>query len=122
MPTRFNITPDMEWHVGADKTIAITVTDGNGAAQALTGLDTTWELLNGSGSPVAEALISKTSGASQIAYSNGSGTDDVATITIDAADTASLTPGIYHHRLRLTSSGSVDVLSFGHAYLRPGIA
>ena len=110
---------DQLW-IGEDKTLRIDVkqTDGT-TAQTMTGWALTWELLDRSG---GEVLLTKTTGAGEIAIGNGDGTDDRASVTIDDVDTeeASLPdgPGNYYHALRRTDAGSEALLSYGGVLLQ----
>lgn len=117
MAQRFDITAEEDWLAGEDKTITIDVVQGDGLTpQQMAGWGLTWELKAYPDSTTA--LVSKTVAASGIVIGDGSLIDDRATITIDAADTSELTPGVYYHHLRRTDSGFSVVLSRGDAFLR----
>lgn len=105
-----HITSEDHVYVGTDRTIAIDVDDAAGAALSVAAFALTWELLT-----AADAVVvSKTTGAGTIVIGNGDGTNDRATVTIAAADTADLDPTKrYHHRLRRTDTGYVNPITVG---------
>lgn len=93
---------------GAKRTHRIDVVDASSVAQAMTGwsLAYVWRKADGT------LALSKTT-SSGITIGNGSGTDDRATVTIDAADTVSLAPGTYNYALWRTDSTNDDPLAYG---------
>ncbi len=93
---------------GAKRAHRITVVDSADAAQAMTGwsLAYVWRDANES------AALTKTT-SSGITIGNGSATDDRATVTIDAADTAALTGQKYTWALWRTDGTNDDVLAEG---------
>ncbi len=115
MAIRFNIEFSDEFFIGEDRSVVIDVKQSDESTpQTLTGWALAYEI---KASPGEAALISKTTGGGEIAFSNGSGTNDRATITIDDDDTEALEPGKYYHQLRRTDAGSEQLLSFGDVVL-----
>jgi len=85
---------------GDDKSIAVTVTDPDGAAVTLTGATATWALAT---APGAAPLVTKTSGDGEIAI--GGDDANVVTVTLEPADTATL-GGVYLHELQLVDGAN----------------
>jgi len=104
------------WFVDDDRQIEVLVKQSNNiTAQVMTGWALTWELKTEQAGTV---LITKSVG-SGIVISSSAGTDDLATITIDKADTlaSNVGAGKFYHSLRRTDSGSELVLMFGDVIL-----
>ena len=106
-----NITADDHYFAGEDKTLVFDIVDVNGAAQTMTGWALEWVVRRSASSTTA--TLTKTTGAGTVALSNGSGTDDRATVTITDDDTLNLVTGTYVYALRRTDAGSEQVLAFG---------
>lgn len=97
---------------GDDKVITVTVYDNDDAIVNITSATITWQLSHNVSSA---ALISKTvgSGISLSDPSNGQ-----FTITLDPADTASLS-GRYYHEAEITDiGGNVSTAMVGHATIK----
>lgn len=95
---------------GADTPIYVDVVtvDGGSTPQTMTG----WAL-EFMVTQLTSEILSKTTG-SGITIGNGSGTDDRATITVAAADTANWAPGrLYRWALWRTDSGNKRPLAVG---------
>jgi hypothetical protein len=103
--------------IGEDRTIEIPVVQSDGStAQTMTGWTLVWSLMD---RPGGTALITKTP-----TIGNSAGTDDLATITVDAADwtSAGITdPDSLFHVLYRNDSGSVSMLSFGEAVVHAAL-
>ena len=110
-----NFTAEDNWFKGERKQAVFDIVDEAEAAQTMTG----WTLSFGMyrAGATGNAITPKTT-ASGIAISNGDGTDDRATVTVDAADTASLLAGTYYYELERTDSGAEQKLAFGTIILR----
>lgn len=119
MAKRFDIVASDNWFTGESKTLEIDVLQSDGAtAQAMTGWTLEWKLLTGKG---GSELISKSTGGSGIAIGNGDGTDDRATITIEASDTSDLVINHltqYYHELWRTDTDLEALLSFGDVTIK----
>ncbi len=118
MSREIDIAVDDHWFIGADQVFEFTVDDGvdpagtnpvNIAAYALE-----WVLREDRDSTAA--ILTKATGGSGIVITDGA--NGKCQVTIDAADTLGLTPGIYFHTLRRTGTGTAVPLAFGKAYLR----
>lgn len=114
--------------IGEDWTFNINVRQqGVVTPQTMTGWTLEWKLLNRQG---GTALMTKTT-SSGITIQNGTdeegvstgGTDDAASVSIDAADWNGITrPGTLFHTLARTDSGSVQVLAFGPVVVHAALA
>lgn len=108
------IAESEHWFAGEAATFRYDVTEADGVtAQVMTGWALTWELKT---SRTGTVLLTKTVGDG-VTIGNGSGTDDRASVAVDAEDTEAIAAGIYHQQLRRTDAGSEKVLSFGDAHL-----
>ena len=97
---------------GDDKVITVTVYDNDDVIVDITAATITWQLSQNVNSA---ALITKTVG-SGIALSDP--TNGQFTVTLDPADTASLS-GRYYHEAEITdSSGNVNTGLVGHATIK----
>ena len=110
------ITLDDHWFAGEDKTFVFDIVDANGAAQVMTGWAIEWVLRRSAASSTA-TLTKNTSGGT-VALSNGSGTNDRATVTVTDDDTLNLVTGTYEYAMRRTDAGSEQVLAYGPAELQ----
>ena len=90
------MTVDFEMHAGDDKTLEVTVLDQNGVAVDISSSTIRWRA---SRSKTKTADIIKKTGGAGISLSDP--TNGVFTVTLDAADTESLT-GIFYHEGQLT--------------------
>lgn len=106
--TTLNGNSEVNFPRGAKRTHRIDVVDSAGSPQSMSGWSLAYVWRDATGSPV----VSKTSG-SGISTGNGAGTSDRATVTIDAADTASLIGQKYSWALWRTDSTNDDVLAEG---------
>ena len=103
---------DILIYSGDDKVITVTVYDNDDAIVDITGVTITWQL---SQNVSSAALITKTVG-SGITLSDP--TSGVFTITLDPADTNSLS-GRYYHECEITDSSSDVSTGFvGHATIK----
>lgn len=113
-------TDDDRVFVGEDKIIAYNTKNAAGTPQDLTGFELEWVLRTG---PEGAALLTKTSGASEITIANGAGTLDQARVQLEDTDTVDgggailIAAGHYYHTLRRTNSGDEQVLSYGEFLL-----
>jgi hypothetical protein len=105
---------NFEIHAGDSRDIVVTVTDSQGAAVDLTGAAVAWQLARSAGS--AAAVVSKSLGAG-IAITDGP--NGVFTVTLDPADTESLT-GLYYHEAEVTdAAGNRSTVLTGVATVIP---
>lgn len=111
-----DITLDDHWFSGEDKQFRFTIVDSAGNPQTMTGWALEWVLRSAPNKDTA-TLTKNTSGGT-IAISNGSGTDDRATVTVTDDDTLNLVAKTYHYTLRRTDAGFEQVLAFGSAILQ----
>ena len=90
-------------HSGDSKAIAFTIytTDGTTAVDISTATAITWSMAT---APNVTAAVTKTLAAGTIAVSGDS--NNIATVTLAATDTASL-KGLYYHELQVTDSASL---------------
>lgn len=89
--------------IGDDFVITLTVYNIDGDEVNITNLnDALWVLKRHGASETS--FVSKTLGAG-IAIIDGPG--GVLTVTVDAADTADLVPGIYYHEIRIVDSSNL---------------
>lgn len=110
MAIRFDILESAEFFIGTDQPVNLNVKQSDeSTAQTMTGWALSWVITS---VDKVTTHVTKTVG-SGITIQNGVGTDDQAAIQVDAADTASLSPGTYRHQLIRTDAGSVRVLTFG---------
>lgn len=93
---------------GGKRSHKIKVTDASGNPQAMTG----WSLAYIWRDAVGNAVVTKTT-ASGITVGDGDGTDDLATVTVDAADTSAQTGKKYAWALWRTDSTNDDPLATG---------
>ena len=110
-----DITGNDHFIKGEDKTIVFDIVDSAGTAQTMTGWALEWIVRKTVDAP--SATLTKTTGAAQVAISNGDGTDDRATVTVTDTDTVDLPAGRYQHALRRTDAGSEQVLAYGYLEL-----
>ena len=97
---------------GDNKTITVTVYDNDDVVVDITNVAITWEL---SQNVDSVALISKTAG-SGITLSDP--TNGIFTITLDPANTGSLS-GRYYHEAEITDlSGDISTVMVGHATIK----
>lgn len=101
---------------GEDKSLVFNVTDTSGNPQTMTGWTLEFVIRRYTAQPTAD--LSKTTTGGAIAISNGSGTNDRATVTIAAADTLGMTPALYNYALHRTDSGGAQVLAYGTLLLQ----
>lgn len=111
-----DVTLDDNFMKGEDKSLQFTVVDSAGAAQTMTGWALEWVLRRSAAS--STATLTKTTGAGEIAISNGAGTNDRATVTITDDDTLNLVAGTYEYALRRADAGNEQVLAFGKLELQ----
>ncbi len=95
---------------GEDQVLEFTVLDSSDVAVDITGWAMTWTFATAAG----VSSFTKTVGSGITITDAASG---VLQVQIDAADTASLAKGPYHHSLERSDSGAVAVLSYGAAQL-----
>jgi hypothetical protein len=108
-------TTDFRMTVGDDKSLRVSVTDADGAVVAITSATISWKVTR---SLRSTAVLTKTT-SSGISITSGSG--GIFTISIDPADTASLTPGDYYHEAQVTfSGGDVGTVLKGIMTIEPG--
>lgn len=101
-------------HSGDDKTLQFTVKDQDGVVVDITGASITWAFAARVG---ATAIASKTVGSGITITDAAAG---VFQVTIDAADTASLTGGVLYHEAQLVDSGGVkSTIAYGDMTILP---
>ena len=110
-----NFTAEDNWFKGERKQLVFDIVDESEAAQTMTGWTLAFNMYRAGTS--GAAVVSKTT-ASGIGISNGAGTNDRATVTVPASDTASLLAGVYYYELERTDSGAEQKLAFGTIILR----
>lgn len=103
------IDQDFALWQGEDTVITIPVVDGNGDPKVMTGGTVTWKAWFSKVDTTAS--LSKTT-SDDIALVDSAGTDDAIQITIEKADTTSLTPGEYYHECRVMDSNSKEQVVF----------
>lgn len=103
---------DAEAFAGDDKTIQFTVTDLDGAALDLTNATIEWVLRRYEGGPVA---LRKTLADGIVVTAPTGG---IFAVTISAADTASMEPGVYYHGAAVTIDGKISTVAIGLVTLR----
>jgi hypothetical protein len=115
------IAESAHFFIGEDRPLLYYVTSDGSTAQTMTGWALTWELLDRRGGTV---LLTKTVG-SGIALSNGNGTNDLATVTIEDTDleanvgvSAQIGHGVFFSVLRRTDAGTERVLAFGDVHIQ----
>ena len=106
-----NITKDDNLFKGTDKQVQWDVLDSAGAAQTMTGWAVSMLVFNPEGVGSAVLTIAAV-------ISNGSGTDDRATVTIADTDTDDMVAGDYVYSLERTDGGSEEVIAYGTWILR----
>lgn len=111
MSKRADITASDGYFLGEDKQLVFDVVDSAGAAQTMTGWALEWVLRRTAASTTA--VLTKNTSGGTVAISNGSGTDDRATVTITDDDTVDLVAGDYEYALRRTDSGNEQILAYG---------
>jgi hypothetical protein len=109
------ITDAENWHVGEGRPLRFNNDDGAGAAVSMTTWDVEWTLHKAKDTA---AIVTKTSALGKITFSDGDGTDDLATVDTDPADTATLAPGSYYHFLRRVDNVDRSVIAFGEVQLQ----
>ncbi len=106
-----------KWFIGADQVFEFTVDDGTDPPGAtpvnISAYALEWVLRQDRDS--AAAIITKTTGSGIVITDGPNGKCQV---TVAAADTLAIKPGIYFHTLRRTGAGTAVPLSFGVAHLR----
>ncbi len=104
---------DIEVYAGEIRSIVVTVTNNNDrAVEDLTSASVSWKVKSGS-----TTVISKSVG-SGIALASDP-TTGVFTISLQAADTSSLS-GVYAHEARVTlADGTIATVSVGRFIVRP---
>lgn len=113
MSVQTQLGPNDGIPIGSDCVFRVLCTDTgdeHGDAQSLTGKATRF-VLQAPGS--SDNLVDKTSGASQIAYTNVNGTADAADVTLLDDDTSGLQPGVYDWALWRTDSNQTRPLAWG---------
>lgn len=107
-------------YAGNKRRLRFTVLDTDGAAYDLTGLDLRWALskYGSSGSYATTAEVNKTNAdADEIVV-----VDNLVTVILVGADTASLTPGDYYYELELVDALSESlVIAVGDLELRANV-
>lgn len=104
------IDQDFTMWQGEDVVITVPVTNGTGTPVSLTGATAVlWRVYDGL--KATTVALSKTLG-SGIALADSADTDDAVVITLDPADTESLSPGRYYHECRVTDSGGDEQVIF----------
>lgn len=95
---------DLTRYIGDKTTFSLTITDSAGDPLNMTGYSAAWVAYDGNGT----AVITKTTGDG-ISIGDGDGTNDKLTITLNPADTADLSAGIYGHQAEVTDGSSNPV-------------
>lgn len=109
------ITRDDQWFKGEDKTFTFTVYQSDGVtAQNITGWTFSFDMWTGLSATYGSPTLSKTSASGIAIVSGAAGT---VRVTINSADTLSLTAEMYHYVLRRADSGSRAVVAHGRAQL-----
>ena len=124
MAVESNIGPS-SWFINADHSIRIDVVQADGVTpQTMTGWALEFTLRAEAANGTGTEHITKTTAGGAVTIGNGAGTNDRATVTILAADTATLKEGKYYEfALWRTDTGSRQPLVYGTAYLTaPAIA
>ena len=117
MAKRTDITAAEMWYAGEDKVIRIPIVDENNAALNVSSFTLTFELKDAIDTAIASAKISKTTGAGEITFDNGAGTNDRVLIAINDDDTEGLN-GKFQGVLRRTDAGSEGVLWVGSVIIQ----
>jgi hypothetical protein len=90
---------------GDNRSLAITIRDPAGALVDVSGASAiAWQL---AASPHGVALVSKSLGDGISVVTS------VVTVTLDAADTADLDDGLYHHELEIVHGGGTSTVLAG---------
>lgn len=104
---------DIEVYAGEIRSVVVTVTNNNDrAVEDLTGASVSWKVKSGTTS-----ILSKSVGSGITLASDP--TTGVFTISLQAADTSSLS-GVYSHEARVTlADGTIATVSVGRFVVRP---
>lgn len=111
MSIESHITLDDKWFVGEEKQLKFLIVDADGAALDVSGYTLEWVL-------GIEGVAILTVEEANITISNGNGTNDAVTVSVDASDTDTLDAGLYQHSLRRIDDEAEQVLSYGEAHLQ----
>lgn len=109
MGIRVDIPTDEHWHPGEDKAHALTSTD---ATVNLDGWALKYSIRATRGGATVADFTDKTVGSGITLSSSGAGTNNVATVDIDAADTTGLS-GKYWYVFERTDTNNKGVLAEG---------
>ena len=110
-----DVTKEKQFFTGEDRTFEYLCVDASDVELDVSSYALTWELKRSLGSPTA--VLTKTKAAGEIVITSGTGTNDVATVTLTDEDTEDLPSGRYFHVLRRTNAGSESWMSFGEVIL-----
>lgn len=109
---------DFSMTAGDSKLLDVAVTEqSDGSATTITNATISWKVAR---SLRATASISKATGGSGISITSGAG--GTFRVTLNATDTASLTPGDYYHEAQITfQDGEVATVLKGVMTIEPGL-
>jgi hypothetical protein len=94
---------NIDWHIGDDKLLTFTIVDEDNEAVNLTGLVSAQWVLKRYPESTGTPSIEKTLGSGITVYD---ATGGILQVTVNSADTLSLTAGQYYHELRIKNSDS----------------
>lgn len=112
MSKEVNIKASDHFMVGEDKQVYWDVVDSLGTPQNMTGW--TLEFVLRRAQNAAPLILSKTP-----TVTTGAGSADRALLTLAAADTKDLAPGLYAYSVARVDSGHQQILAFGTFVLNP---
>jgi len=120
------ITGDDALFQGTDFTYPFTILNGaEAAAIDITGWALSWLVKRYRSDADAAALITKTIGSGIVisgAFHSVPATNtQIATVTVEDADTIAVPSGLFHYELKRTDAGFETVLAFGPFQLRQGV-